>query len=200
VVVDEKHLQKRLQKEKVLKKQMKNSIKIGILSDSHRKPTLTKEALDNLISKDIQYIIHAGDLEIKENLDLLKQTNLPYVCVFGNNDQSLLPLANEYKINNEPYYFKIKDLTFKLMHLPFYLNSDTNIIISGHTHKFEQSYINNTLFLNPGEVCARNKNLSEHIFLEITPNEYIIEYNYKKPSENIWQNKITNYKRVINDK
>jgi hypothetical protein len=174
---------------------MKNNIKIGILSDSHRKTKLTQDAISYLQTKGIEYIIHAGDLEIKENLDILKNTNLPYVCVFGNNDHSLITYSNEYKINQEPYYFKIKDISFKLMHLPFYLNGDTNIVISGHTHMYEVSYVNNTLFLNPGEICARNKNLTENIFLEITPNEYIIEYNYKKPDEKQWQTKITKYER-----
>jgi putative phosphoesterase len=174
---------------------MKNNIKIGILSDSHRKPHLTAQALEYLLSKDIGYVVHAGDLEIRENLELLKQTNLPYVCVFGNNDQNLVQYSNEYKINQEPYYFKIKNTTFKLMHLPYYLSTDSNIVISGHTHMHEQSFVNGTLFLNPGEVCARNKNLTENIFLEITADEYIIEYNYKKPDENTWQTKTTKYKK-----
>jgi putative phosphoesterase len=174
---------------------MDNNIKIGIFSDSHRKTKLTKEAVDNLLLKGIQYIIHAGDLEVKENLDILKNTNLPYICVFGNNDHKLAKYTNNYKIHQEPYYFKIKDITFKLMHLPFYLNADTNIIISGHTHIFDHSYINGTLFLNPGEICARNKNLTECIFLEILDNEYIIEYNYKKPNEKEWNTKTIKYDR-----
>ena len=81
------------------------------------------------------------------------------------------------------------------MHLPFYLTSDTNIVISGHTHMHEVSYVNNTLFLNSGEVCARNKNLTENIFLEITKNEYIIEYNFREINSSKWQTKITKYER-----
>ena len=173
----------------------KNNIKIGIFSDSHRRTELTQEAISHLQTKGIEYIIHAGDLEVKENLDILKNTKLPYVCVFGNNDYDLVQYSNEYKINQEPYYFKIKEITFKLMHLPFYLNGDTNIVISGHTHMFEQSYINNTLFLNPGEICARNKELTECIFLEISKDEYIIEYNYKKPNDKKWNTKIIQYDR-----
>jgi len=81
------------------------------------------------------------------------------------------------------------------MHLPFYLTGDTDIVISGHTHMFEESFINNTLFLNPGEVCARNKNLTECAYLEITASQYKLEYNYKKPEENIWQTKQFTYER-----
>ncbi len=172
-----------------------DSIKIGVLSDSHKKTTLTQQAIDHLKTKDIQYIIHAGDLEIVENLEILKNSGLPTVLVFGNNDYNLISHAHEYNIKQEPYYFKIKDFKFKLMHLPFYLTGDTDIVISGHTHMFEESFVNNTLFLNPGEVCARNKNLTECVFLEITSNEYIIEYNYKNPEEKVWQTKTIKYER-----
>ncbi len=90
------------------------------------------------------------------------------------------------------------------MHLPFYMTPDTNIVISGHTHIFEHQYINNTLFLNPGEICAREKNLTECVLLEITQNhkipqlrrgQYIIEYNYKKIEEKVWKTKIIKYDR-----
>lgn len=172
-----------------------DSIKIGVLSDSHKKTTLTQQAIDHLKTKDIQYIIHAGDLEIVENLEILQNSGLPTVLVFGNNDYNLISHAHEYNIKQEPYYFKIKDFKFKLMHLPFYLTGDTDIVISGHTHMFEESFVNNTLFLNPGEVCARNKNLTECVFLEITSNEYIIEYNYKNPEEKVWQTKTIKYER-----
>ena len=170
-------------------------MKIAILSDSHRKPDLTSDAIEFLKSLGASYILHAGDLEIKENLELLKNSNLPYVSVFGNNDNQLIQYQNNFNIKKEPYYFKIKDITFKLMHLPFYMSGDTDIIISGHTHTFEVSYVNKKLFINPGEVCARNKPLSECAMLEINDNQYIINYYYKKLGENTWGNKEYKYDR-----
>ncbi len=174
---------------------IKTSIKIAILSDSHRKVELTAQALCHLQNKGASYIIHAGDLEIEDNLKLLKDTKLPYVSVFGNNDMRLIHLQKDYNIFQEPYHFKLKDITFKLMHLPFYMTPDTNIVISGHTHIFEYSYINDTLFLNPGEICAREKNRTECVLLEITKNQYIIEYNYKKPEDKNWETEIIKYDR-----
>jgi uncharacterized protein len=151
-------------------------LKVAVLSDSHNKVDLTKEAIDFLKSQGAQYLVHAGDLCLRENLELLKESTLPYVCVYGNNDSSLVRLSNEYKIENEPYFFKIEDIKFKLMHLPFYLNADSDVVIFGHTHIFESEYKEGTLFLNPGEICAREKPLSECVLLEINPNEYIINY------------------------
>jgi putative phosphoesterase len=172
-----------------------NTIKIGVLSDSHKKTNLTQDAINHLKTKNIQYIIHAGDLEIVENLQILKNSNLPFVCVYGNNDFNLVEFGNDFGIKKEPYYFKIKDVKFKLMHLPFYLTGDTDIVISGHTHMFEQSFINKTLFLNPGEVCARNKDLTECAYLEISDDKYTLEYNFKKPEDNSWQTECFSYER-----
>jgi len=71
-------------------------MKIALLSDSHKKTTLTSQAIDMLKSKGAQYLVHAGDLEIKENLDILKNSGLTYVCVFGNNDYNLVQYSNNY--------------------------------------------------------------------------------------------------------
>ena len=170
-------------------------MKIAVISDSHRKIELTSQAIDMLKSKGAKYLVHAGDLEIKENLDLLKNSGLIYVSVFGNNDYNLIQYQNQYKIFKEPYYFKIKEMKFKLMHIPNFLSPDSDIIIMGHTHIHEHQYVNNTLYLNPGELCAREKELTECVLLEITDKQYIIEYNFKKPSEIKWQTKTTKYDR-----
>lgn len=161
---------------------------IGILSDSHLKSDYTKEVIDYLKLQGCEYLIHAGDLCIEKNLQLLEESNLKYIAVFGNNDRALLELSSKYNIKSEPYYFKIKNKRFKLMHLPYHLTPDVDIVIFGHTHIFEKDYKNKTLFLNPGEVCAREKPLIECVKLEIKENEYIItryfrdinEKNFKK--------------------
>ena len=69
------------------------------------------------------------------------------------------------------------------MHLPYYLSPDSDVVIFGHTHMFEQEYKNKTLFVNPGEVCAREKPLIECVQLEINENEYIISRYFKKINE-----------------
>jgi hypothetical protein len=158
-------------------------IKIGILSDSHLKSDYTSDVINFLKAQECEYLIHAGDLCIEKNLQLLEESNLKYIAVFGNNDRGLLSLSSKYNIKQEPYYFKIKDLKFKLMHLPYHLTPDSDIVIFGHTHEFECDYKNKTLFLNPGEVCAREKPVIECVKLEINENEYIITRYYKNINE-----------------
>ena len=147
-------------------------MKIGILSDSHLKGDFTKEVIDFLKEINSEYLVHAGDLCIEKNLELLESSGLKYVCVFGNNDRNLFSLATKYNI-------KTKDIKFKLMHLPYYMTPDSDVVIFGHTHMFECEYKNKTLFINPGEVCAREKPLIECVQLEIKENEYIITRYFK---------------------
>ena len=170
-------------------------MKIGILSDSHFKSDYTKEVIDLLKEQKCEYLVHAGDLCIEKNLQLLVESQLPYVSVFGNNDMSLFPLANKYVIKQEPYYFKIKDHKFKLMHMPYHLSPDTDIVIFGHTHIFECEYKNKTLFINPGEVCAREKPHIECALLEINENEYIISHYFKDINKKNYEKKEYKYER-----
>lgn len=169
---------------------------IGVLSDSHKRADLQKEAIEHLKNQGAHYLLHLGDLQTKENLESLANSNLPYAAVFGNNDRALLPLAHNYKIKKEPYYLKIKDTTIKMMHLPYYLSADTDIILFGHLHKFSAEYKAGSLFLNPGEVCARNKNLSECATILVDTHSFIVNYHYREPKQKRWQSKEFTFQRT----
>ena len=171
-------------------------MKIGILSDSHTKSDYQQDVIEHLKNQGAEYLIHAGDLCKKENLEQLENSELRYVSVFGNNDRALMKYYNDFFIKQEPYLFKIKDIKFKLMHLPYYLTSDDcDVVIFGHTHKFEIEYTNKTLFVNPGEVCAREKPLIECCLLEIKQNMYIITYYFKNVNENDFKKEEYKYER-----
>jgi putative phosphoesterase len=168
---------------------MKKNLKIGILSDSHRKTQLHKEAIAHLIDSGAEYLLHAGDLEIKEHLNMLKDTGVPYTCVYGNNDTLLIPLYGQYPIYREPHYFDIEGIKIKMMHTPYYLNPDADIVIYGHTHIFQVQIKGDTLFINPGEVCAREKPLSESVMLEVIDGNYRVTHYFKEPNDIEWQSR-----------
>ncbi|SHO81674.1 hypothetical protein MNB_SV-15-1220 [hydrothermal vent metagenome] len=167
-------------------------MRIGILSDSHKKTELHNEALEFLLSCDVEYIIHAGDIVLEEHIEAIKKCGLPFVIVAGNNDNHLL---NHINIKQEPYYFKIQDIKFKLMHIPYYLTPDSDIIISGHTHKSLVEYVNGKLFLNSGEVCAREKYLSEVMVLDISDEVYEVNIYNREPSSKKWNSDIKRFER-----
>jgi len=172
-------------------------MKIGILSDTHSKVKKAKEALDMLIENGAEFIVHAGDVCEVETLDLLKNCGKRYVVVYGNNDAHLVAFHNKYNLVQEPYYFKLAETTFKLMHLPFYMTPDTEIVIFGHTHEFKSEFVKGTLFLNPGESCARNKSISECAMLEVKPKKLKVTYYTKDKDAKKFSSKKFTYERKI---
>jgi putative phosphoesterase len=162
-------------------------MKIGVLSDPHRRSDLQQAAIDKLLSEGAEYLLHAGDLCIEENLRQLEEAGVPYAAVFGNNDRSLKPLSDRYRIKPEPWYFKLRELKVKMMHLPYYLTPDTDLVIYGHTHCFAAEIQGGTLFLNPGEICAREKPLSECVLLERGAGRWIVHHLYRNPGQKEWQ-------------
>ena len=165
-------------------------MKIGILSDSHTKTELHRDAIAHLLSFGVEYLLHAGDIMLEEHLQMLEETNLPYACVYGNNDSSLISLHGKYNIFKEPHYLKIDSLKVKMMHLPYFMSADADIVISGHTHMFAAEMLGETLFLNPGEVCAREKPLSECAVLEIIDGKFNVIHYFRELSQQKWTKRV----------
>ena len=151
-------------------------MKIGLLSDTHKKTDLSRHAVNHLVGEGAEFLIHCGDIGREETLAQLENSGLRYVAVYGNNDAHLAGVHNRYNLVQEPHYFKLAATTFKLMHLPFYMSADTDIVLFGHTHTFECDYKKQTLFLNPGEVCARSKPVSECAMLEVRPHVFNVTH------------------------
>lgn len=177
------------------RKRWMSSFKIGVLSDVHKKSHLQQEAIEVLKKEGVEFFIHAGDFSLQQNLQNLHQSGVRYCSVFGNNDHHLLQSANEFEIYKEPHYFKLHNTTFKLMHLPFYLSGDVDVVIFGHTHAYECEKKGNTLFLNPGELCGRNKPVSEYAMLEIKKNSYKVTYFFKDLNTDILEKKEFEYEK-----
>lgn len=172
-------------------------MKIGILSDTHKKTKLASKAIKHLVKNGAEFLIHAGDIVEPEVLELLKNSGLKYVAVYGNNDAHLVSYHNSYNLVQEPYYFKLANTRFKLMHLPFYMNPDADVVIFGHTHIFECDFKNNTLFLNPGEACARNKPLSEFAMLEVEKESFKVSYYSRDPKEELFNESHFVFERTL---
>ena len=172
-----------------------SSFKIGVISDTHKRGDLQKEAISQLKSKGAEYLLHLGDFELVENLENLATSGLPYAGVFGNNDYALKGLEYKYKIESEPYFLKIKDTTIKMMHLPYYLTNDSDIVLFGHLHKFSAEYKGGSLFLNPGEICAREKDLSECAIIEVSKSHFLVDYIYREPTALKWSSREFEFKR-----
>ena len=171
-------------------------MKIGIISDTHTKFNRAKTALDMLLENGAEFIVHAGDIVEVETLELLKNCGKRYVAVYGNNDAHLVEHHHNYNLVQEPHYFKLANTKFKLMHLPFYMNGDAEVVLFGHTHQFSSEFKGQTLFLNSGEICARNKPLSECTMLEISDDNFLVTYYAQDIKTEDLETKEFSYQRV----
>jgi putative phosphoesterase len=151
-------------------------MKIGILSDTHKKENRSQKVIDHLMNNGAEFLVHAGDILKEQILEQMVHSGVPYVAVYGNNDAHLHEVHNRFNLVQEPHYFKLAGTRIKLMHLPFYMSPDAEIVIYGHTHTFDCEFTNGTLFLNPGEACARNKPVSECAMLELTETHMVVTY------------------------
>ena len=169
-------------------------MKIGIMSDTHKKLGRAKKAVNLLIDKGAEFIVHAGDIVRVELLEYLEEKKIKYVAVLGNNDFHLYDVVDKFNLVTEPYYFKLANKTWKLMHYPKYMFPlDTDIIVYGHTHDVDISFNGKNLILNPGEVCARDHGFSTCMTLDIKENKYIVTLYYRKIGESEWKSKIKEF-------
>lgn len=122
-------------------------MKIGILSDTHG--LLREEVLDVLSDCDV--ILHGGDINKQAVLDRLEEI-APVKVVRGNNDKEWaehLPASLSISLDDLQIY-----MTHKKKDLPEDLSA-YDLVIVGHSHKYEEKQIGSCLLLNPGSCGPR---------------------------------------------
>jgi putative phosphoesterase len=119
--------------------------RIGVISDTHGQVPATALAVLEVVS----LVIHAGDLDTAEVLDQLRRIG-PTVAVRGNMDRGPwaggLPVADTIDVG---------DLRVHIRHILADIDLDPaaagiHLVVSGHTHRFEETRQNGVVYLNPG--------------------------------------------------
>lgn len=138
-------------------------MKIGLTGDTHNNLKNVAKICDIFNSKNLDFVIHTGDISLPKTLKSFDLLNFPLKGVFGNNDQDekedLLKVCKEkgflfkeileIKISDENFLFVIHDPND--IEDRFY--KPGNIIVHGHTHRFRNEIVKETYIFNPGE-CA----------------------------------------------
>ena len=133
-------------------------MRIGVISDTHipdRAADIPKEILADF--KNVDMVIHAGDLVDLSVLDTLKKVCKNLMAVWGNMDnyevRKKLPEKEIFKIGN----FKIglmhgygpsSDLIDLMTNV--FKNNNVDLIIFGHSHCALKEKRGNILYFNPG--------------------------------------------------
>ena len=123
---------------------------IGVLSDTHG--LLREEVLAAL--QDCDVILHGGDVNRQDIIDRLQEIAPVYV-VRGNNDKEWaehLPLFLDITLFGLHIY-----MTHKKKDLPKDLLS-YDLVIYGHSHRYEEAAKDGVLYLNPGSCGPRRFN------------------------------------------
>ena len=94
---------------------------IGVISDSHRETDVPASAIEWLLARGADLLVHAEGIVASETLRLLRQSGKPYFAVLGNNDEALAEFKNEFNLQSEPFCTEFAGLRLKIMHHPFYL-------------------------------------------------------------------------------
>ena len=120
---------------------------IGIISDTHG--LLRPEVIEAL--KGCDAILHGGDINRQEIIDDLEKIAPVYV-VRGNNDKEWaahIPMFLDFEFADLRIY-----MTHKKKDLPEDL-SNFDLVVFGHSHKYEETRQGDTLLLNPGSCGPR---------------------------------------------
>lgn len=121
--------------------------KIGIISDTHG--MLRPEVIDTL--KNCELILHGGDINKQEILDRLAQI-APVHAVRGNNDKTWA------KHLPETLTLTVFGIQIFMIHDRKLIPKDltgVNLVIYGHSHKYEERISDGSFYLNPGSCGPR---------------------------------------------
>ena len=134
---------------------------IGLVSDSHENMPLIKKAVDFLNGKNVEVVLHAGDIISPISAKEFEKLKSRMIAVFGNNDGEKKlwreRIKNFGEIHDAPFELTLGEKRILLTHSPEGIEKlagsrKYDVIIYGHTHKPDNRVISDTLIVNPGEL------------------------------------------------
>ena len=143
-------------------------MEIGVVSDTHNN-LKNIEIIINLFNEErVSLVIHTGDITNAKSLDKFSKLNCDLIGVFGNNDRNELglkeiALKNNFYFQNPPKKINLNNIEIAIFHEPDDIehflseNKNINIVLYGHTHRFENTTKNEVLYFNPGESAGMLK-------------------------------------------
>jgi len=137
---------------------------LGVVSDTHNRLSNVEKIIDIFNEKNVDKVIHTGDITQAKTLNRFSRLNCPLIGVYGNNDlaeKNLKDTAeqNGFNFQNPPFLLTISNKKIAIFHEPEDIenclkkNPSIQLIIHGHTHRYRNEKIGDVRIINPGE-CA----------------------------------------------
>lgn len=135
---------------------------LGVVSDTHNNLKNIYQVIDLFNARKVDFVVHTGDITNSNSLSKFSNLESQFFCVYGNNDLNEVGLEQTAKDNNfslclPPLIVDMGKRRIAIFHEPdlikeFLLeNNDLDIVLHGHTHRYREETLNNTLIFNPGE-------------------------------------------------
>ena len=142
-------------------------MKIGIVSDTHNDIELAKKAVVIFKDRNVDLVIHAGDLTSPKMIEIFKDFKCKFVQGNCDIDIEVINQKSEemgFGCVDEFCDFKTDGKRFLVFHgndVPMFRiavsSGQYNYIIKGHTHFFENYISNETRIINPGSLYGRDE-------------------------------------------
>ena len=143
-------------------------MKIGVVSDTHNN-LKNIEIIINLFNDiKVPIVIHTGDISNANTLEKFSKLNSELIGVYGNNDRNESGLEevaqkNNFQFQEPPRRLSLLDREIVIFHEPDNIdkflseNLLINVVLYGHTHRYENITKNGVLYFNPGESAGMQK-------------------------------------------
>ena len=143
-------------------------MKIGVVSDTHNNLKNIEIIINLFNDLEVPIVIHTGDISNANTLEKFSRLNSELIGVYGNNDRNeprLKEVAqrNNFKFQEPPRSLSLLDREIVIFHEPDNIdrflseNKSINVVLYGHTHRYENETKNGVLFFNPGESAGMQK-------------------------------------------
>lgn len=139
-------------------------MRIGLMSDTHDRVPAIDALLREMLSRGVNFVLHAGDFCSPFSLKPFQDHNIAMAGVFGRNDgdhEGLMSAAAQgvgQELFESPHGMIMLDSKILIVHdIGEVVERSVlahRIVVHGHTHLQEMKTRNDTLIVNPGEACG----------------------------------------------
>ncbi|MDC3126964.1 YfcE family phosphodiesterase [Gammaproteobacteria bacterium] len=143
-------------------------MKIGVVSDTHNNLKNIEIIINLFNDEKVPIVIHTGDITNANTLEQFSKLNSELIGVYGNNDRNESGLKevaqkNNFQFQEPPKRLSLLDREIVVFHEPDSINhflsenKMINVVLYGHTHRYENATKNGILYFNPGESAGMQK-------------------------------------------
>lgn len=134
---------------------------IGIMSDTHDNLPAIRKAVDFFNERNVELVVHAGDYVAPFVARELERLRAPLKGVFGNNDGERKGLYEALGIYDDILEIEADGMKIAVTHgtderivRALARSRLYDVVVVGHTHRYEIREEGRTIVVNPGEVCG----------------------------------------------